>query len=319
MVWVHLRTADEGVFGIGQTRGGAVTAGLIEAHLSGLLVGRPAGSIAERTAELTSAVLPYAQGGIAAMAVSALELALWDLTSRSAGVPLVDVLGGRGEIPPRYYLTLPSVDLLQEVDDAVISQAATVKLAASHGPADGRAGMDTMLAQLQNLRAHVPEHVPLSVDCFMSWDLDYTTDFVRRADHLHLGWIEEPLAPRDFAGYAELRAAIRPTAVAGGEHLFGLADATEFVRQRCGSVLQLDVTWCGGLSVAATAGRLAVEEGMTFAPHAAGLQPWATHLLHAFGPHTLQEIVLGVGTTEIPAVPHDRPGVGVTPQDAGFG
>lgn len=318
VVWVVLRTEDDTVYGVGQARGGAVAAALIEEHLVPLLVGRPAEAIAERTAQLRLATLPYADGGIAAMAISAVELAMWDLAARAAGVPLVQLLGGAGEETPGHYLTVPDLGALDAVDAELLATAAAVKIPASHGPADGLRGRDAVLAQLRQVRERVPAHVPLAIDCFMSWDVEFALGVARAASELELAWIEEPLLPRDFEGYAELSRALGPVAVAGGEHLFGLQDAVEFVQRRCARLLQLDVTWCGGLTVAATAGRVAVAAGMTFAPHAAGLQPWATHLAWSFGPDVLVEVLLGVDGAGVLPRPGTEPGVGLTPEQVGL-
>jgi L-rhamnonate dehydratase len=318
LVWVLLRTDDDEVYGIGQTRGGAVTAALIESHLGPLLVGEGVGAIADRTSQLRLAALPYADGGIGSMAVSAIELALWDLAARAVRAPLVSLLGGSREEPPAHYLTVPDVDALDAVDPDLIASATAVKIPAAYGPVDGLRGRDGVVAQLREVREHVPDHVPLAIDCFMSWDVEFTLAVARAAESLELAWVEEPLLPRDLDGYSELSRALGPVALAGGEHLFGLQDAAAFVQRRCAQLLQVDVTWCGGLTVAATAGRLAVEAGMTFAPHAAGLQPWATHLVWSFGPDVLIEVLLRIdGAGEVPR-PGAGPGVGLTPEQVGF-
>lgn len=318
LVWIWIETDDPAVFGIGQSRGGAVTAALVEQHLGPLLIGSDALEVVRRTEELRRATSPYAAGGIASMGVSACELALWDLSARFAGVPLVTLLGGSGA-PLPFYLTVPDVSALDGIDERTLRAAELVKRPARFGPADGRDGFRANLDDLAVLRERLPDGVGIAVDCFMSWDAGYAAEFAHAAANLGLVWIEEPLPPDDLLGYAELRARVSPVRIAGGEHLFSLRDGLRFIEGRCADVLQVDVTWCGGLRLAATLGAVAQGNGIRFAPHAAATQPWALHLLGAAGPGALAEIMVGLEPRGIVRpVPGTTPGVGIEPAAVGF-
>jgi len=318
LVWIWIETDEPDVFGIGQSRGGAVTVALIEQHLSHLLIGSDALEVARRTEEIRRATSPYAAGGIAAMGASACELALWDLSARFAGVPLVTLLGGSGD-PLPFYLTVADVAALDGIEEPAIRDAELVKRPARFGPADGRDGFRANLNDLVVLRERLPDSVGVAVDCFMSWDVAYAAEFARAAAELGLVWIEEPLPPDDLKGYAELRGRVSPVRIAGGEHLFSLRDGLRFIEGRCADVLQVDVTWCGGLRLAATLGAVAQDNGIRFAPHAAATQPWALHMLGAAGPGALAEIMVGLGSEGVlrPA-PGTTPGVGIAPASVGF-
>lgn len=316
LVWVLVRTDDDEVWGIGQSRGGRVTEALLVEHFANLLRDRDPLAISERVGELHGATQPYAAGGIASMGISAIELALWDLAARAAGLPLVRLLGGAGSSVP-YYLTVPDHSLFDVLDPELIAQARAVKVPARFGPADGRSAISSVIADLEATRERVPEHVPLSIDCFMSWDVDFARRVAHGASHIGLDWIEEPLHPLDFDGHRMLRTAL-PVRIATGEHIFALRDGRRLIDQGCADIAQFDVTWCGGLDVARALGRHATDAGMLFAPHAAGLQPWATHLVSAFGPGAWLEVLVGVdGTAELPAVA-EVPGVGIDPAQVGL-
>lgn len=318
LVWVHVTTDDPAVFGIGQSRGGAVTAALIEHHFRELLIGADALQVQARTERLRRAALPYAMGGILAMGLSAVELALWDLTARAAGLPLFALLGGDDAALP-YYLTCGAPEVLGDLDPAFVAGAATVKVPMQYGPADGRDGARRNLERVAQVRDRLPDGLGVSVDCFMSWDVPYATRFARDAAGLGLDWIEEPLMPDDAPGYAELRRRVHPVRIAGGEHLYSVRDALRFVDEGCVDVLQLDVTWCGGIAVAQAGGAAAVARGLVFAPHGAAMHPWAVHLLAAAGPGTLAEVLVGVdGAPAVPR-PSTGPGVGIDPASVGFG
>lgn len=317
LVWLYLGTDDPAVFGIGQTRGGRVVEAVLD-HLVPLLQHVDTGAPADVAEQLRRAAEPYAAGGAAAMAVSAVELALWDLAARDLGAPLCRLLGGRpGPLP--YYVTAAHPSALDDVDDDLLAGAGYVKVPMAYGPADGPARRDDNVERLRAVRRRVPPHVPLAVDCFMSWDVPYAVRFAAATADLDLGWIEEPLPAHDLAGLTELRARLSPVLVAAGEHAFGLDHGLRLLDGRCVDVLQVDVTWCGGLGVARTLGVLAAHRGVTFAPHNAAMHPWALHLLSALGPGVLAEVLVGAGTPA--AVPEvaDAPGAGTDRQAAGFG
>ncbi|QJU55113.1 enolase C-terminal domain-like protein [Herbiconiux sp. KACC 21604] len=316
LVWVLIETADPDVFGVGQSRGGVVTAALIEGHFRGMLLGRDPLDLETRVDQLRLAALPYAAGGVASMALSACELALWDVAARASAVSLAQLLGGSDSALP-YYLTCPEPRLLDEVDAELIAASATVKVPMAYGPADGAAGLRANLARLDETRTRVTESVPLSVDCFMSWNVDYATAFLRDASDHGLGWIEEPLLPDDLAGYAELRRS-QPVAVAGGEHLFGLAEAGRFLQAECADVMQVDVTWCGGIGTARAVAELAGARGVTFAPHGAAMHPWAVALLSALEGDILTEVLIGLGGAPEPPRASSGPGVGIEPGSVGL-
>lgn len=323
LVYVLVRTDDPQVFGVGQSRGGTVTERLILDHLAALLVGQDPRPVRVRYEEMSRAVLPYADGGIGAMATAAVELALWDLLARSLGAPLYQVLGGeRASLP--YYVTCASADVLPALfkgtESSVTRAIEAVKLPVAYGPPAGFAGMQANLERLEQARSVLGTDVPLAIDCFMSWDLAYTVEFARRAADLGLAWIEEPLHPHAVAEHAELRRLISPIRVATGEHIYQPALAHAYLQQRAVDVFQLDLTWCGGLHVGQALAAAATTHNVRFAPHSAGLQPWAVHLLSTLGPLGLAEVLVGVTGTTLPSgvEPSSEPGVGIDPRSLGF-
>jgi L-rhamnonate dehydratase len=322
LVHVLIKTEDADIFGVGQTRGGSVVERLILDHLRPLLQGQDPREIRVLYEQITRATNPYAAGGVAAMAVSGVDLASWDLLARSLGTPLYRVLGGTSE-PIPYYLTSAAASVTPMGDVFASAQNAPrlLKIAMPYGPADGIDGLQENLNALDVARSAVGPRTPLAVDCFMSWDLAYTVDFARRAADLGLAWIEEPLPPHAVDELATLRRLISPVRVAAGEHLFEPSTVYAYLERGAVDVLQIDVTWCGGLHAALAIGFAAVSRGVTFAPHSSGMQPWAVHLLSTFGPLGLAEVLADVTPRLDPATPptpSDGPGVGLDPRELGF-
>jgi L-rhamnonate dehydratase len=314
LVHVLVRTDDADVYGIGQTRGGRVVERLILDHLRPLLRGQDSRAILVRYQEMARVTAPYAAGGIGSMAVSAVELALWDLRARALGVPLYAVLGGTPQ-PIPYYVTCPA--------DAVArppGAARVVKIAMSYGACDGRAGLRANLDTLAAARAAVGPDIALAIDCFMSWDVPYTVAFARAARDLDLLWIEEPLPVDALDELVTLRKLISPVRVAAGEHLFEPSTVYAYLQRRAIDVLQIDVTWCGGIHAAQALAFAAIAGGVCFAPHTGGVQPWAVHLLSTLGPLGLAEVLADIPPVggALPPAPTDAPGVGIDPCVLGF-
>lgn len=319
LVTVLVRTSEDGLFGVGQTRGGTVVEALIRDLFAPMLLGAQAGEITARAEELRRASGPFARGAAASLAVSAIELALWDVAARAARQPLARLLGGSEDASLPTYVTCRAPEQLEALPDQVLAGLHVVKIGIPYGPADGPAGMRGNLDLLAAFRKRLPDTLPLAVDCFMGWDEAYTVAFATRAASLNLAWIEEPLPPEDVDGYARLRGRLGPIRLAAGEHLFGLAEGLRYLDVGCLDIIQPDVTWCGGIRVAATLAAVAQERGVVFAPHAGGIQPWATHLLAASGPNVLAEVLLGLGDPPaLPVRPTSGVGAGVRPEPFGL-
>jgi L-rhamnonate dehydratase len=199
-----------------------------------------------------------------------------------------------------------------------------VKVAMPCAPRDGTEGMRVNVQTVARLRDAIGPAVPIAVDCFMSWNLGYTLDFARQARPFGLAWIEEPLPVTAVSDHALLRNLAAPVRVAAGEHIFEPALAYHYLEKHAIDILQLDVTWCGGIRTAAALGFAALQHDVVFAPHASGIQPWAMHLLSTFGPTGLAEVIADVGAAassgqrwSAPVV-GDLPGVGIDPASVGF-
>ena len=314
--WVLVETDAPEVFGIGQTRGGVVAESIISSHLAKIVRGEDPRVIGTRTFEMNTALLPYASGAMAAMAVSAIELALWDLAARAAGLSLASMLGGR----PReleYYLTIPDEHSIASVDADLLAGALCVKVPAHWGPTDSD-GVERTIADLSRVRSVVPNHVPIAIDAWMSWSRSFALRVIDAADDLGLGWIEEPLLPSDLSGYRSLSRSTRGASITGGEHTYGLTDGTRFIDESGVGIYQPDVTWCGGLSTAKRMHAHATARHVGFAPHAGGSQPWARHLLASLEPGSLAEVMVLDPESATRPRAEDVVGVGLSPAEAGF-
>lgn len=273
-VYVEIVT-DQGLVGVGETRGGAVTKAIIDEHLTLLLIGRDPRQIELLWDQMYRATLPYGRKGVPIMAISAIDLALWDLLAKDLDQPLYMLLGGavRDSLP--MYATHPDPRAL------AAEGYVGLKVPMAYGPADGLSGLRANLERVEDARSAVGPDVDLMVDCFMAWDVEYTLDFAHDVEPYRIRWIEESLSPDDYEGYAELRRRMTKIRIATGEHEYTRWGFRELLERGCADVIQPDVTWAGGITEARRIAALASAFNIQVIPHAGALQPWTVHWMYA--------------------------------------
>ncbi|MCC6176644.1 MAG: L-rhamnonate dehydratase [Chloroflexi bacterium] len=295
-VYVEVLT-DEGLTGVGQCSGGVVAKAIVEHHLSPLLVGEDPRPVEQHWELMFRATLPYGRKGVAIMAISGVDLALWDLFAKWLGQPLYRALGGplRDDLP--VYGTHPvPAEMAREGYVAY-------KVPAAYGPADGKAGLDRNIERIAQARQDVGPNVDVMIDCWMSWDLPYSLAFAEAARPYGLRWIEEPLPPDDYEGYAELRRRVTWTQIATGEHEYTRWGFRELLERGCADVIQPDLAWGGGISEGRKIAALAAAHNVPVVPHAGGLQPWTVHFMLATQNCPLAEYVVFYGPNDVAPPP----------------
>jgi L-rhamnonate dehydratase len=289
--------AEDGLTGLGITRGGAVVETIVEKHLKSLLVGKDPRDVELLWEQMFRATLAYGRKGAPVMAVSGVDLALWDLLAKSMGQPLYRVLGGAAHDALPVYATHPDPHAL--VREGFVG----TKIPMAYGPADGKEGLRKNVERVAAMREKVGENIDVMVDCWMSWDVDYTLAFAREASSLKLRWIEEPLPPDDYDGYALLRRKIVGPQIATGEHEYTRWGFKELLTRGCADVLQPDIAWSGGITEMRRVIGMASAWGIPVIPHNGVMQPWATHLMFASPSCPLAEYILFYGANDTPPPP----------------
>ena len=216
----------------------------------------------------------YGRKGVAIEAISAVDIAIWDILGKAAGVPVYKLLGGRTRdriqvYASRLYAT-EDLDALAAEAQAFIDQGFTmVKQRFGYGPRQGIAGMRRNVELVRTVREVVGPDVELAADAYMGWDLRYAIRMVRMLEDagLDLAWVEEPLMPDAYDGYASLRAAVR-TPISGGEHEFTRYGFRELIERGCVDILQPDVNRCGGITEARKIWAMAAAHDLPVIPHA---------------------------------------------------
>jgi len=225
-------------------------------------------------ATMYRATYRHGQAGIMLMAISAVDLALWDLKGRVLGQPVWQLLGGKAREQVPVYAT---------VRDAAWAQAqgfSGVKLGGPYGPRDGREGMRANVAAIAGLRERVGPDFDLMIDCVGGWSVEYTIEMARMLAPYRIKFIEEPLLSHDVEGYARLRRAIDSTLIACGEHVYTRYNVRPLLQAGAVDILQPDIRWTGGLSEFIKIVDLASAYDIPVMPHRGGMA-WSLHAIIA--------------------------------------
>jgi len=274
---------DDGLTGHGIGGGGTAGIHVIETALRPLLLGADATDVEGLWETMYRATLPYGRKGLAIMAISGVDLALWDLRSKAADKPVAALLSHapRADVPA--YRTGGAED----VDESVADGFGAVKVGGL-GRFDPAGNANAIVALLRGARAQVGPDVALMADAGMNWtDREAVLALCERLVELDLRWMEEPLPADDLDGYAWLTER-SPVPIAGGEHEFGARGFAELMARGCHAVYQPDVCWCGGLTQLVEIYRLARAHGVSVCPHR-GSETWGLHAIAALDPQPLAE------------------------------
>lgn len=263
-------TTDRGDVGWGETWAYPAAAGaLIRANFGPLLLGGDA------TAPLAAwhRMVPrigYDRRGISMMAISALDLALWDVAGRIAGKPVSALLGGRlREAVPAYVsgpFMKPGSDPYRDFPADVASyldagfRAIKIRLG-SEPRADG--------ATAAAVRKRIGDAMPLMVDLNEGFTLQGATEIARRLADADLTWLEEPIRHDDLPGYLRLARELSMP-LAGGEALIGLNAFRDYLVGGAFGFVQPDLALCGGLTEAMRIAALADAFDVPVVPHVWG-------------------------------------------------
>lgn len=277
--------AEGGLSGWGEAHAGrapSVIAELLHSTLRPLVLGRDAADIDGIWQRVYRVQLAsHGTGAAAALALSGLDMALWDLKSKAAGVPLYALLGGAARDIPAYAGGIsfgygPLEALLDEAQGACTAGYRALKL---------RVGQDVAqdLARVRAVRARCGNALDLLVDANCSYTLP---DAARARDgygELGVGWLEEPFPAPDFRAYRALGKPGRVPLAAGENHYLRY-DFERLADDDVVTVWQPDLSKCGGLSEALRIARLAEALDIRIHPHTSvtGLNVAATlHFLAA--------------------------------------
>ncbi|MFC4943529.1 mandelate racemase/muconate lactonizing enzyme family protein [Pseudonocardia sp. GCM10023141] len=203
--------------------------------------------------------------GVVLPALSAVDIAIWDLRARRAGLPLFRFLGAHRDDVEVY----GSGRATHAMTPDQLVEGAQGYLAEGYSAIKLRIGArraEEDVARVRTVREAVGDQVRIMVDCNERLDLPTAQWVGSRLRDLDVFWMEEPLRSDDIAGHATLAAGLGlPIAV--GEHLHGRFEFAAYLRERAASVLQPDVPLTGGVTEWLRISAIAEASGATLSPH----------------------------------------------------
>ena len=263
---------DNGLVGLGNAAlSPMVTKQLVDIYLKPLLLGAYPWDVEYLWQQMYRRTLAFGRKGVALAAISAIDIALWDLLGKDAGQPVFRLLGGRTKdrIPvyaSRLY-AMPIPELRAEAQKYKDEGYQMMKLRFGWGPVDGAAGMQKNLELVRNVREVVGDDVDIMADAYMGWTLDYAKRMLPLLEPFNLRWLEEPVIPDDTRGYAKLKEYGR-VPIAGGEHEFTIFGFRELLETNAVDYIQFDTNRVGGISQARKISALAESFQIPVVPHA---------------------------------------------------
>jgi L-rhamnonate dehydratase len=267
---VEIETAG-GTIGLATGSGGPPAAWLIKHHFARFLIGADARNVNRIWDQLFRASLPYGRKGLPMMAVSAVDLALWDTIGKVRQEPVYNLIGGLSRDEISFYCTGPAPDAVK----ALGFWGAKVPLPHSHF--DGEEGLEKNVAYLAAQRELVGPGYPLMVDCYMSLSVPYAVRLAEACKHLDIHWWEEVLPPDDIEGYRLLRQAHPRLKWTTGEHEYSRFGFRRLIEERMLDILQPDVMWVGGLTELLRIAAHASAYDIPVIPHGSG--PYSYHFI----------------------------------------
>ncbi|MCA9984125.1 MAG: hypothetical protein KDE59_07520 [Anaerolineales bacterium] len=273
-VWCKV-TLEDGTWGVGQTSHGGPVAAIINDHLGPNLIGEDGLAIEKLSDMMWRMTKPYGSTGLAAYAVSAIDLALWDAKGRVLGQPVYSLIGGPQKEKLFCYSTGNDVDWYQELGFRAF------KLACQYGPADGLAGLDKNEAHIAAVREQIGDECELMLDCWMAFDVDYTVRLAERLRPYRVRWLEECLVSEDFDAHLELRRRLPWQTLSTGEHWYTHVPFLWALRHDAVDILQPDIQWCGGLTTCIKIAHAAEAAGKKVILHGGGHTVFGQHFSYA--------------------------------------
>ncbi len=271
---VRVETAD-GLVGFGEGFGFTLvdtTRDAVERLVAPACLGQGEADIPALTRMLARRFHNFGRNGPVSYAISAIDIALWDITAQRAGRPLHALLGGAGRDRVAAYASLLRYDdpdaVARNVREAVRRGYRAIKL------------HEVSLDGIRAARAAAPDDIPLMLDINCAWDtLDQARAFCRAVAGMNVRWVEEPTwPPEDHAAMAALRA--EGHAISAGENLSNVHDFRRLLDTGAVDVAQPSVTKHGGVSALREVAAMARDAGIAVVPHSPYFGPGLLATLH---------------------------------------
>ncbi len=271
-------TTDSDITGLAPTtnESGWMIRNLFRHHL----VGKDPISI-ERAWDQLFRINVHGRKGFSMIALSAVDCALWDVVGKVRGEPVYRLLGGPVKDKIRAYASCLGYSL----DPKLVAERAqmyadegytAMKWFFRWGPNHGLRGEERNIELVSALRDAVGYDLEIMLDCWQSWNVNYTIKMAKKLYRYEPTWIEEPLMGDMVDETAQIKAAV-DIPISGGEHEYTRWGFMNLARKNALDIWQPDVTWAGGISEVTKICAIASSAGIPVIPHS-GNAPISQHI-----------------------------------------
>jgi len=263
---------DSGHVGIGNAAlAPRVAKQIIDTYLKPLLLGKDPFDTEFLWQHMYRQTMAFGRKGTGMVAISAVDIALWDILGKATQQPVFKLLGGRTKRKiPVYASKLYSQkleNLAAEANEYKSQGYKAMKMRFGWGPVDGAAGMQRNVELLKTLREVIGYEIDLMADAYMGWTLDYARRMLPLLEPFQLRWLEEPVIPDDVGGYVALKS-LGMVPIAGGEHEFTSYGFRDLLERKAVDYIQFDTNRVGGITQARKIAALAESYSVPVIPHA---------------------------------------------------
>ena len=249
-----------------------VTKSLIDTYLKPILIGADPWDTEFLWQQMYRRTMAFGRKGVAMTAISAVDIALWDLLGKDAKQPVYRLLGGRTKEKIPVYASrlyaMPIPELRAEAQKYKDEGYTAMKLRFGWGPIDGREGMMKNIELVRNVREVIGEGIDLMTDAYMGWTLDYAKRMLPLLEPFGIRWLEEPVIPDDTRGYKELKSYGRIPDRRRRARVHRSSASASCWRTNALDYIQFDTNRVGGISQARKICALAESFQVPVVPHA---------------------------------------------------
>ncbi|MGB4959880.1 MAG: mandelate racemase/muconate lactonizing enzyme family protein [Saprospiraceae bacterium] len=273
-------TSDTGHVGWGEGYG---PAGIIKAgidHLTPFIMGQNPLETETIWSIMYRRTLDYARSGVLVSAISALDVALWDLKGKILDLPVYMLLGGkkRDKIIP--YATGMYFVKSNNLNSVLTTEAKHyVSLGFKAMKMKVGLGIETDVEFVKNIRSAIGPDIKLMIDANHAYSLREAVILAREVEKYNISWFEEPVSPEYYGQYAELRAKTT-IPIAGGECEYLRFGFQRLLASNSVDIIQPDICSTGGITEAKRIATLASVVGVEIVPHT-----WGTGIAIAAAAH----------------------------------
>jgi L-rhamnonate dehydratase len=262
---------DNGLIGYGNAGlSPDITKLIIDSKFKSLLIGEDPLNNEYLYEKMYRSSVAYGRKGSVIAAISAIDIALWDIKGQAAKMPVFMLLGGRTkEYIPTYYSRLytRNLDQLQQEASHYKAEGFTgMKLRCGYPLTEGNAGLKKNVEMVRKVRETVGDDVEIMLECYMGFNFNYSRQLLKELEPYNLRWIEEMLLPDEIHNFAKLKN-YTDIPLSGGEHEYTRFGFYDLLKADSLDIFQFDTNRVGGFTEAQKICTLAYMNGVEVIPH----------------------------------------------------